>query len=296
MKYRMFQHRIRNSIGFLVVSLAALLLFAACGGAGAPPAAAPPAASPTGATTGKTATATLKHVPTGTATLTWTPNNKDLVVKTVFTGLAPNSKHPAHIHSGSCANPGSVIHDLNTITADAHGNATTTTTISNTNGGIPASGWLINVHNGPGMSSADQAISIACADISNTHTSTSSTQTVDTNFTSAPSASTGQNASGMAHLSISGTTLTVTTTLSGLAPNSSHAEHIHSGSCAMQGNIVYPLTTIKADAKGNATTTTTIKNVTAIPSTGWYVNVHNSTDMTNQTSFDPIACGDVKLG
>lgn len=295
MKYRLFQHRIRNLIGVLTVSLAALLLFAACGG-GAPPTAAPPAASSTGVTAGKSATATLKHVPTGTATLTWTPSNKTLVVKTTLTGLAPNSKHPEHIHSGSCANPGSVVHPLNTITADAHGNATTTTNIPNISGGIPSSGWLINVHNGPGMSAPDQAISIACTDISNPHTSTSSTQTVNANFTSAASSSPGQDANGTAKLSVSGTTLTVTTTLSGLAPNSSHAEHIHSGSCVMQGNIVHPLNTIKADSKGNATTTTTIKNVTSIPASGWYVNIHNGTDMSNQTSFDPIACGDVKLG
>ncbi len=296
MKYRMFQYRIRNGIGFLAVSLAALLLFAACGGAGAPPAVAPSAASPTGATNGKTATATLKHVPTGAATLTWTPSDKALVVKTTFTGLAPNSKHPAHIHSGSCANSGSVVHNLNTITADAHGNATTTTTIANISSGIPASGWLINVHNGPGMSPSDQATPIACTDISNTHASTSSTQTVSANFTSAPPASTGQNASGTTQLSLSGTTLTVTTTLSGLAPNSSHDAHIHSGSCTMQGYVVYPLNPIKADGKGNATTTTTIKNVTSIPASGWYINIHNGTTMSNQTSFDPIACGNVKLG
>lgn len=296
MKYRMFQHRIRNVAGLLTVSMAALLLFAACGGAGAPPAAAPPAATSTGATTGKTGTATLKHVPTGTANFTWTPNNKDLVVKTTFTGLAPNSKHPASINSGSCTNPGSSVHALNTITADAHGNATTTTTIPNISGGVPASGWSINVYNGPGMSPAPQAASIACTDISNAHTSTTSTQTVNANLSSAPPSSIGQNANGTAQLSLSGTTLTVTTTLSGLAPNSSHDEHIHSGSCAMQGNVVHSLNTIKADSKGNATTTTTIKNVAVIPSSGWYINIHNGTDMNSQTSFDPIACGDITLG
>ncbi|MGH2481590.1 MAG: hypothetical protein ACRDHW_18205 [Ktedonobacteraceae bacterium] len=41
--------------------------------------------------------------------------------------------------------------------------------------------------------------------------------------------------------------------------------------------------------------TTTIQNVTGIPSTGWYVNVHRGTDLSTQTGFDPIACGDVTL-
>jgi hypothetical protein len=42
--------------------------------------------------------------------------------------------------------------------------------------------------------------------------------------------------------------------------------------------------------------TTTINNVTSIPSSGWYVNVHHSTVLSTQTGFDPIACGDVTVG
>jgi hypothetical protein len=32
-----------------------------------------------------------------------------------------------------------------------------------------------------------------------------------------------------------------------------------------------------------------------IPARGWYINLHNSTDLSTQTGFDPIACGDVVL-
>lgn len=295
MKKSTSQYHLPDIIAMLTLTLTALLLFAACGGpAGAPPPTVPPTTSRT--PTGKTATATLSHEPTGTATLTWTPGNKTLVVKMSLTGLAPNSKHPAHIHSGSCTQQGKALYSLNDVVADAHGNATTTTTIKNVSGGIPASSWFINVHNGPGTSPADQDLSIACTDIANTNISTASTQTVDAKFRSAPSSSAGQNVSGTATLSLAGTTLTVTTNLSGFVPNSSHAEHIHSGSCTSQGDVVYQLNPIKADGKGDATTTTGIKNVASIPSSGWYINIHNGTDMNNQTSFDPVACGDVVPG
>jgi hypothetical protein len=75
-----------------------------------------------------------------------------------------------------------------------------------------------------------------------------------------------------------------------------HAAHIHAGSCESQGAVVHPLTTVAADASGNANVTTTIDNVSSIPSSGWYVNVHHSTDLSTQTGFNPIACGNVTVG
>ncbi len=64
----------------------------------------------------------------------------------------------------------------------------------------------------------------------------------------------------------------------------------------MQGKVLYPLTKLVADASGTATATTTITGVSSLPSSGWYVNVHNSTALTTQTGFDPIACGSVTVG
>jgi hypothetical protein len=154
----------------------------------------------------------------------------------------------------------------------------------------------VNVHNGPELANADQALPIVCGDIANTTASTTTAQTVNVTLNAAPGASTGQAAMGKATLKLSGSTLTVTLTLSGLAPNSKHAAHIHMGNCTSQGKVLYPLTTVAADASGNATVSTTINNVTAIPSSGWYVNVHNSTELTTQAGFDPIACGNVMLG
>lgn len=243
-----------------------------------------------------TATAQLQHMPMGTALLDWTPTTKTLAVQLTLSGLAPSSTHPAHIHAGSCANQGKVIYPLSNIVADAQGNATVTTNIANIANGIPASGWYINVHNGPGLSATDQFQPIACGDISNPNTATSQEQKVQFPLQGMLATNSNQASSGTAKLTLSGTTLTVVITLSGLAPNSTHAAHIHSGACNKEGGVVHPLNPITADASGNANSTTVIKNVSSIPSSGWYVNIHNSTTLTNQTGFDPIACGNVTIG
>jgi len=235
-------------------------------------------------------------MPNGTADLSWDPSTHALTVKISLVGLAPSSIHPAHIHTGSCANQGNVIYPLTTLMADAHGVASATTVVNNIAHGIPATGWYVNVHNGPGLSTNDQFLPIVCADVSNP----SSAQSLHLMLQSAPPASAGENVNGTAQLSLSGTMLTVKITLTGLEPNSMHAAHIHSGSCESQGPVVIPLTPIAADASGNATETTTVNLTTlklpTVPPTGWYVNVHHSTALSTQTGFDPIACGNVTLG
>ena len=277
-----------------LLSLVAILLLAACGGStSTPPSSTPTATSSTSSTT---AAVTLKHVPNGTADLSWDPSNHTLTVKLSLVGLAPKSIHPAHIHTGSCSNQGAVVHPLQNVVADEHGIASVNSTITNVMQGIPASGWYVNVHNGPGLSTTDQFLPIVCGDVSNSSTSTTAAQSVNVTLTAAPNASTGQSAQGTTQLTLSGGTLTVKLTISGLAPNSVHPAHIHSGSCESQGAVVYPLTNVTADVSGNATVTTTIPNVSSIPGSGWYVNVHRGPGLSTQTEFDPIACGNVTGG
>jgi hypothetical protein len=283
-----------------VLSVAAALLLVGCGGN--TPASSPtptptsaPAATSTSTTTSTTASATLKHMPTGMATISWNAASQALTVKISLVGLAPNSTHPAHIHSGSCAKQGPVVYPLQNVVADAHGVGTSTTTIKNVTT-LPATGWYINVHNGPGLSPSDQFLPIVCNDLSLSTISATSTSSLQVPLTAAPGSSASESASGTAQLTLSGNTLTVKLTLSGLAPNSAHAAHIHAGSCESQGPVVHPLQNVVADASGNADVTTTIQNVSSIPSSGWYVNVHYSTDLSTQTGFNPIACGDVTVG
>lgn len=278
-----------------VFSLVIAFLLAACGGgASNPPASNTPAATPTTSTT--TANATLKHVPNGTADLSWDPSGKTVTVKLMLTGLAPKSMHPSHIHAGSCSNQGKVLYPLQNIVADDKGVATVTSTVKDVANGVPASGWYVNVHNGPGLSTDDQFLPIVCGDVSNSNTSTTAMQSVMVTMNAAPGASVGQSVTGMAQLTLTGGTLTVKLTLSGLAPNSSHPAHIHSGSCESQGAVIYPLQNVVADGSGSASVTTTINNVSSIPNGSWYVNVHRSTELSTQTGFDPVACGNVTVG
>lgn len=301
----------RKIAAFPVLAVLMVLLLAGCGGSSTPsttstssssaeqnvPVNANAAATVTETAStsgGNTAVATLKHGPTGTANFTWDHTTKVLTVQAMLTGLAPNSVHPTNIYEGSCNKAGKMLFSLNKIMADAHGVANTTTKLSMPNG-IPATGWYVNVHNGPGLSPADQSLSIACSDLANHDTSLRSGQAVEVPLQRAPSASQNENTGGVAHLSLTGNEMKVQLVMTGLEPNSQHIAHIHAGSCASQGATLYTLPVIKADDMGKATITTTIQNVATIPATGWYVNVHRSTDLSTQTGFDPIACGDVTL-
>jgi hypothetical protein len=231
----------------------------------------------------------LKHTPYGLVDLKWNPKSEDLTVQIGLVGLAQNSTHPAHIHLGDCNSNGPVKYMLNNVVANAAGIGISTTVIKKVKGGIPATGWYINVHNGPGLKPAAQFIPIACANISNPHKANA--LRVRLGATSAPD----QAVYGRAQLSLKDNILTVIVTVHGLVPGSKHAEHIHVGNCLYQvpGNVLYMLKNLVADKYGNATATTVIKNVKGIPANGWYVNVHRTTNLSTQTGFDPIACGNV---
>ncbi len=232
----------------------------------------------------------LQHTPYGSATLNWDARSENLTVAIRLVGLAQNSTHPAHIHLGNCRAMGAVKYMLNNVIVDAAGVGTSTTVIKDVDGGIAVNAWSINVHNGPGLTPADQFIPIACGNIHNFYKAHS--LKVQLGATSAAN----QAAFGISSLVLKGHTLTVTVLAHGLVPGSSHAEHIHLGTCQQQvpGSVMYMLKNLVANKYGNATAITVINNVTQIPAKGWYVNVHRTTTLTNQTDFDPIACGNVR--
>ncbi|HEY4034787.1 MAG TPA: CHRD domain-containing protein [Ktedonobacteraceae bacterium] len=258
----------------------------------------------------------LKHAPTGTADLTWNAKLQALTVTINMSGLAPGSTHLADIGQGSCALPGTVVvasltpvvakaspsQATNPPTPPASGKkggggseASSKTTITPTTTpqiktGIPKSGWFIDVHNGPTL--AVDKTSIACGDISNFNTSAITNQFV--NLTLGPTIDPNQAANGVAILSIANGQLTVTITMSGLALGSTHQAHIHQGSCRAQGPVLYPLNPV-VTKNGVGTSTTIIPKVTSIAK-GWYINVHlaaTAAELSTQTGFDPLVCGDV---
>ena len=259
----------------------ALAVLAACGSSGTSGPSASPA--PSSASGGMSAQVTLQHQPRGDAKLTLAGNK--LTVTITLTGLAPNSTHPAHIHGmGNCSSNSPVIHPLENVVANATGSANVTSTVDGVTS-IPATGWYVNVHNGPTLSPQDQFSPIACGEVKGGVNEV----TVPLQQGSGPS----QAASGTADLNVNNGQLSVKVTMSGLAPNSAHAAHIHAGSCTNEGAVIHPLTDITADSNGQATSSTTVPGVSSIPSGQWYVNVHGSTDLNTQTGFDPIACGNV---
>ncbi|MDQ2717170.1 MAG: CHRD domain-containing protein, partial [Chloroflexota bacterium] len=254
------QQRVARHALAIVLGVALLMLFA---GSNSPAFAQARSNTTTRASTN--ASASLRHTPSGFALLLWNPHTQRLTVTIALFGLAPNSVHPAHIHSGICSTNGPILFPLNTVMANAGGDALTTTSISNVAKGIPATGWSINVHNGPTLATSDQAIPIACGNIVNHHTSHHKLQVVHTRLglTTAPN----QAVSGRALLHLSNGTLTVTVTVHGLVPGSTHPAHIHAGSCLRQvpGTVVFPLNPLVGDAHGNAHSVTTITGVSAIP-------------------------------
>src|SRR5258708_22193764 len=231
-----FTNRNRNTLALM--SIVVVLLLVGCGTSTTAASSSTPTSTPTRRSV--TASATLKHVPTGTANLRWNPSTHTLTVKLSLTGLAPNSTHPSHIHAGSCGTEGPVVYTLRNFVADVYGNGTATSTVPRVTTGIPAKGWFIEVHNGPGLSPADQFLPIACGDVTNANTSTTAVQSVSVALNTAPPASIGESAKGTAQLTLSGGTLTVKLTMTGLAPNTTHPAHTHSASSPNPGPSLYP--------------------------------------------------------
>ncbi len=93
--------------------------------------------------------------------------------------------------------------------------------------------------------------------------------------------------------------LTVMIMASGLTPGL-HAAHIHVGSCASQGGVIYMLMDLKADSHGNINTTRTILGENApLPATGWYLNLHQGDSNTILSggmptiAFRPLLCSNI---
>src|SRR5258708_21210425 len=157
---------------------------------------------------------------------------------------------------------------------------TFTTIIPNVTEGIPASGWSINIHNGPTIMSDMQFLPIACAEVQNAHPSLVTAQEVQAALTNSPAPN--QDANGTAELQLAGGNLTVTVAMSGLAPKSVHLMHLYSGTCDRQGKALYALQPIVADPVGNGRSTTVLSGTT-IPDNGWYVTVPLGSDVSTQT-------------
>ncbi|HEX6350407.1 MAG TPA: CHRD domain-containing protein [Candidatus Dormibacteraeota bacterium] len=78
-------------------------------------------------------------------------------------GLPPNSDHTAHIHLGSCAAMGPIEIPLESLSADATGNATSVTNVPREYR-VPDGGWYADVHQRTDAQGGN-ASPMACGDL-----------------------------------------------------------------------------------------------------------------------------------
>jgi hypothetical protein len=92
-----------------------------------------------------------------------------------------------------------------------------------------------------------------------------------------------------------GATLTVTVSLTGLAPSSAHTARLRCAACSpTQAGSLVALDTVTADQFGDATSTTTIPGVVhGIPAHGWVIDVLNGATLTDPRAAVRIATGDI---
>jgi hypothetical protein len=221
------------------------------------------------------------------------PNAHTLQVQYTFTGLAPNSTHPMHVHGGHCSSPGPVLYDLKTITADGAGNSSGTASASNVTTDQPSSGWYIDLHNGTGSSTFDQLV-LTCAAI--TGLVGVSGQPASGTIEFLEGVGPNMMATGYAQFTDQNGTLTATVTAEGLEPGSTHPLFVRKGTCEQQSNTtfhgLYPLV---ANGTGSAKSTTQITGVSSIPTETWYVIVYRGTNLDSYIDAAPILCGNVEI-
>jgi|ERR671925_242295 hypothetical protein len=140
------------------VAMLALALLTACGGASqaAGPTPSPsPSSSPSSSASGSPGLVfpidgkKYGTSATGTLTLTNLPG-PGFFLDVKVSGLAADSNHVSHIHSGSCQQPGLILFALRPVVADATGVAEARSQVNATY--PPKSGhWYVVIHAGPDM-------------------------------------------------------------------------------------------------------------------------------------------------
>jgi hypothetical protein len=144
----------------LLLAAASVLAVAACGGGGT--------ASTASSSPNVNFTMTTQNGSgvSGTGQVVKAAGSFTITIK--LTGMKPNSTHVSHVHSGSCAIPGGIAYALQSVVADSSGAATTTSSVQAPYSFLPASGWFVNVHNGPDFTEPGYAPSVSCGDLSAT--------------------------------------------------------------------------------------------------------------------------------
>ncbi len=102
----------------------------------------------------------------------------------------------------------------------------------------------------------------------------------------------GSKASGTIALTKTSNTMTIEVVITGLAPDSAHVSHVHTGSCQKQGGIIFALNQVIADGTGAADTKSTVQAHYPPASGHWYVVVHAGPDMQGANA-NYLLCGNL---
>jgi hypothetical protein len=232
---------------------------------------------------------TLMAMPQGSATLGRDGSN-DVTAAVNVLGLTPGSSHAAELVSGN----GGIVALFGMLTANGVGQAQATLD-SGFTGSV--AGLRLVLLNG----TAANPVSLErIAKTRRLTTRNATYQLIPVEVT--PSGSGFGSLDGKATITYSpiAQTITVTLTASGVTPGM-HAAHIHIGSCQSQGPVQYMLMDFTANGQGwiNHETRVVTGVTTPLPSTGWYLNLHqgNSNNILsggNPTiNFRPLLCANI---
>jgi hypothetical protein len=235
----------------------------------------------------------LESMPAGMVTQTGADRSA-MSLQVQASGLTPGSTHRVVLAKRGCSQIRSHMRGIvpiGTLQADAGGAL---------NASVLASARQVRSHRslelllGTPASGAGASRVVACASLHGRW------QDGATPLEAAPAS--GMAASGSTDLSYDAIrhTLTVHVAASGFAPGSTHAAHIHQGTCARQGGVIYMLPDLVADGNGRIDTTQTLTGVmSAPPASGWYLNIHLGDSQhilaNGQPTlyFQPLLCGDI---
>lgn len=231
----------------------------------------------------------LQTMPAGTVTLSVDTRSRLVMAQLNLFGLAPGTQHRVALYRDR--DGGRPLATFPNVTVDGSGQLIqTVTSTSRVHGSLPRS-LFFQIDLQP-SGQPRQQIAVAHSPVSRTgsnHVTLAFASTI-----ARPGHATLSYDPG-AH------SLTVSLQVSGLVPGSHHAAHIHSGSCQVQGAVLYPLPDLVANADGSATEQVTIPVQSAPPASGWYVNVHdgNMNDILQADGqpgplFQPLVCGNVQ--
>jgi LPXTG-motif cell wall-anchored protein len=103
----------------------------------------------------------------------------------------------------------------------------------------------------------------------------------------------GTRVMGASTLTAQGGQTAVVVRITGAPANSTHVNHIHTGSCEAEGGIVYPLTDLRTNAQGEGMAVTQVNaSLATILAGRHYVNVHAGAALPSPG----ISCGNIVAG